>query len=116
MAYTRKRMCSKAGCHEYALDGCYYCAAHKPKSAVKSEFAYMYNNAWWKRSRAWLRQPEHSWCEICGKPADTVHHKIEHKGDWGLFWDENNWQAICKSCHSQHHATETNRRRGKEDK
>lgn len=118
MGYTRKQMCSHSGCKEYAVAGSAYCEKHQPPprvSAVKSEFRYMYNTAWKKASRAWLLEPAHHWCEMClqrGKytPADTVHHKIEHQGDWGLFWDRSNWQALCKSCHSRHHMQELNRR------
>ena len=26
---------------------------------------------------------------------------IPHRGDQNLFWDEDNWQALCKSCHDR---------------
>lgn len=117
MAYIRQRMCSHSGCKEYALSGSIYCAKHQrnSKNTTTSQWAFMYNSAWKKASRQWLQEPEHSWCEECLKqgrytPANTVHHKIEHKGDWGLFWDKNNWQALCMSCHSSHHITELNKR------
>ena len=32
--------------------------------------------------------------------ATVVDHIKEHKGDYGLFWDESNWQSLCASCHS----------------
>jgi 5-methylcytosine-specific restriction protein A len=32
-------------------------------------------------------------------PATVVDHKKPHKGDPKLFWDEKNWQALCKPCH-----------------
>ena len=45
-------------------------------------------------------------CAMCGKPlrgADAVvDHVIPHRGDWRLFWDESNWQALCKHCHDSH--------------
>ena len=46
-------------------------------------------------------------CNPCLKsnietPATIVHHKIEHKGDETLFWDWNNLEGVCASCHSGH--------------
>lgn len=40
----------------------------------------------------------------CGKvEGDTsllvADHKIPHRGDPSLFWDENNLQCLCKACH-----------------
>jgi len=32
-------------------------------------------------------------------PALVVDHIKPHKGDPGLFWDQDNWQALCKRCH-----------------
>lgn len=31
--------------------------------------------------------------------ASVVDHKIPHKGDDALFWDETNHQSLCKPCH-----------------
>ena len=30
-----------------------------------------------------------------------VDHIVPHRGDPRLFWDEENWQALCHSCHSK---------------
>lgn len=35
-----------------------------------------------------------------------VDHITPHKGDRGLFWDRNNWQALCKTCHDTKTAAE----------
>jgi len=32
-------------------------------------------------------------------PATVVDHIIPHKGDDKLFWDQTNWQPLCKECH-----------------
>ena len=32
-------------------------------------------------------------------PATVVDHVVPHTGDSGLFWDVDNWQSLCKSCH-----------------
>ena len=62
-------------------------------------------NAEWRRARKAFLQ-KHPLCVECGKagkltPATVVDHIIPHRGDQRLFWDEHNWQALCKSCHDQ---------------
>ncbi|WP_338056068.1 HNH endonuclease signature motif containing protein [Thermanaerosceptrum fracticalcis] len=39
-------------------------------------------------------------------PAIVVDHIRPHKGDYELFWDESNWQPLCKQCHDRKTATE----------
>lgn len=34
------------------------------------------------------------------KEANVVDHIKPHKGDQVLFWDVNNWQSLCYSCHA----------------
>jgi len=40
-------------------------------------------------------------CREKGKltPATVVDHIVPHRGDPILFWDEKNWQPLCKDCH-----------------
>ena len=40
-------------------------------------------------------------CKAHGRvaPASVVNHITPHKGDQALFWDEANWEAVCKPCH-----------------
>lgn len=38
--------------------------------------------------------------------AEVVDHKIPHKGDMKLFWDESNWQPLCIRCNSVKSARE----------
>jgi 5-methylcytosine-specific restriction protein A len=38
--------------------------------------------------------------------ATVVDHIVPHRGDVKLFWDENNWQSLCKSCHDHKTMTE----------
>jgi len=45
-------------------------------------------------------------CEICGRPIRYsreahVDHIIPHNGDARLFWDWDNWQVLCSSCHGR---------------
>jgi 5-methylcytosine-specific restriction enzyme A len=59
----------------------------------------------WRRAR--LRfLTAHPLCAECQRhnyitPATEVDHIIEHKGDYDLFWDTTNWQALCNMHHSQ---------------
>ena len=40
-------------------------------------------------------------CTAAGRVtmATVVDHIEPHKGDPELFWDEDNWQGLCKPCH-----------------
>ena len=69
--------------------------------------------AWQKASAAWLQQ--YPFCVLClvrGKinersdndRCDTqrtlvVDHITPHRGDMDLFWDQDNWQTLCRLCH-----------------
>ena len=56
----------------------------------------------WQKARAVYLQ-SHPLCVRClakGRyvKATVVDHIIPHRGDRKLFWDQDNWQALCKSC------------------
>jgi len=68
----------------------------------------------WKKYRAgWLRKhplcgdrltgrsAEHSSCARAGRAVagTDVDHIIPHRGDMGLFWDPENHQSLCGTCH-----------------
>jgi 5-methylcytosine-specific restriction endonuclease McrA len=36
------------------------------------------------------------------KAAAVVDHIKAHRGDETLFWDQRNWQSLCKPCHDRH--------------
>jgi len=63
----------------------------------------LYDSARWRKaSRMFLAH--NPLCESCLKSgrdtmATVVHHKQPHKGDYDLFWDEDNWESVCKACH-----------------
>lgn len=57
----------------------------------------------WQRERAAFLM-HHPLCGMCAARglvavATVVDHKIPHRGDDVLMWDQSNWQAICKPCH-----------------
>ena len=41
-----------------------------------------------------------------GSTTTEINYIIPHKGNQQLIWDENNLQALCKSCHSRKTARE----------
>lgn len=64
-----------------------------------------YNARWQKARATYLSQ--HPLCADHMRrgqivPATVVDHIVPHKGDQQLFWDRNNWQALCKTCHDSH--------------
>lgn len=107
-----KHPCKYPGCNILISSGA-YCPKHTQKreggppmknqrkrdSAAKRG----YDRRWREESKAYLAR--HPWCEECMRqgrrtPATEVDHRIPHKGDRGLFWDRDNWQGLCHSCHS----------------
>lgn len=65
-----------------------------------------YGYKWQKRSQLYLkRNPLCVRCKSLDRAtsATEVDHVRPHKGVLSeeLFWNEDNWQALCKSCHSK---------------
>lgn len=60
-------------------------------------------------SRRYLR--DNPLCVMCKNngrfvEATVVDHIVLHRGNQKLFWDKNNWQALCKPCHDKKTGTE----------
>lgn len=93
-------------------------AAHRPRTHnLRSHVAKPrlsstqqgYTYRWRKASAAFLkRRPLCVHCESEGRiePASEVDHIIPHRGDMSLFWDQSNWQPLCKRHHSRKTAAE----------
>lgn len=103
-----KRPCNHIGCR--ALSDQRLCPEHRRKqnqargSAKKRGY-----NARWRRYRI-LFIREHPLCRECqaeGKltPTFAIDHIIPHRGDYDLFWDEDNHQPLCE----RHHNSKTRR-------
>ncbi len=48
----------------------------------------------------------HPLCAQCEREGRTklgaeVHHKTAHRGNVELYGDPDNWEHLCKSCHSR---------------
>ena len=79
---------------------------HGPRPAKKRQSAAKrgYGRSWQKASKAFLMA--HPLCAECDRQGTTgaatlVDHVIPHKGNQVLFWDESNWQSLCKRCHDR---------------
>lgn len=64
-----------------------------------------YGARWQRERAAFLARPENVLCVMCQemgrvKLATVVDHKIPHKGDEVLMWDQSNWQPLCKTHHN----------------
>lgn len=109
MAKAPLHECNQMGCH--VLTEQTYCDKHKrqPEYGRKSACKRGYGRRWQSVSKAYLAN--HPFCVRCLENklytrSEVVDHIIPHKGDMELFWDKNNWQALCKTCHDRKTATE----------
>ncbi|MDW7670566.1 MAG: HNH endonuclease signature motif containing protein [Bacillota bacterium] len=75
------------------------CDNHRPSASRRG-----YDNRWRKARARYLR--EHTFCRSCEEngrlvKATVVDHIQPHRGNTDLFWDETNWQPLCKPCHDR---------------
>ena len=108
-----KRPCLSSGCKDFASNKG-YCDKHqsrvKQRDRDRGTAHQRGYDAEWKKHRDQFLL-EHPLCVECRRkgyvmPATVVDHITPHKGDKVLFWDKNNWQPLCKSCHDRKTATE----------
>ena len=74
---------------------------------VKAE-RYRRTTQSWYHSRGWRNAAKqfrilHPYCVKCRpivRNSEVVDHIKPHNGDLELFWDPDNWQALCIPCHN----------------
>ena len=98
--------CKHPGCAALVPAGTKYCDTHKPlhPEEVRSAANRGYDSQWQKaRKRYLLAHPLCIRCMEQGRyvKATVIDHIEPHRGDPILFWDEENWQALCKHCHDR---------------
>ena len=114
MSPTRpRRLCSKSGCTEIVSER--FCDKHKKQDRQEQDkrrgtaHERGYTSRWAKASKGFLKR--NPLCVRCLESEQVVRsevtdHIVPHKGDMTLFWDRDNWQALCKRCHDTKTATE----------
>ena len=106
MPYLPLTPCRAQGCSR--LTHGRYCEEHQRLDVADryrpSASKRGYNSRWQRARKLFLsRNPLCAECEKQGKyvQATVVDHIVPHKGDQTLFWDEDNWQPLCKRCHDR---------------
>jgi 5-methylcytosine-specific restriction enzyme A len=94
--------------------------ANLPPGARLGSTARGYDTRWQGYTKDWLAthplcgdsrkgpRPQHSVCVQKGKRTEGKHvdHIVPHKGDMVLFWDPDNHQTLCETCHNRKTVTE----------
>lgn len=106
------RPCRHPGCGALVREKHGLCSLHLTvrRKAVDEQRgnanARGYGRRWQKAREVFLRLHPLCECEECRAasrivPATVVDHRIPHRGDMRLFWDQTNWQAMSKPCHDR---------------
>lgn len=112
MTLRPKKPCTKVGCTNLTSDGTSRCEHHKVVERTRTrnnDYTSMYNYQWKKiRARFLKENPLCVYCMREGRvePANVVDHIKPHKGDKELFFDYDNYQSLCYSCHNRKTAKE----------
>ena len=96
--------CRQPGCAALVEVGEHYCGLHKalhPEEA-RPAAGRGYGSRWQRARRKYLEI--HPLCAECLKhvryvKATVVDHIVPHRGNQKLFWNQDNWQPLCKRCH-----------------
>ena len=112
MPHKARKPCSHQSCINFVEVGQIYCDIHKALhkddyQRRHPEYQKLYNNRWHKYRKWFLN--EHPLCvnyETCHNVATVVHHKKDHKGDYVKFWQADNHEALCNTCHENKHKNE----------
>ncbi len=118
MSITPKRPCKKPGCTGLTTHSNGYCsecqtyvlerkrAASKAYNKKRDPIVKKWlNSSRYRNERKYFlnQNPLCVTCKATGKttPANILDHMEPHKGNSELFWDQKNWQALCKRCHDR---------------
>ncbi len=76
----------------------------EPDRDARPDYHAWYKTAAWQRLRWQVLLRDRFTCQMCcvieGRKGQLVaDHKHPHRGDEGLFWDPDNLQCLCKTCH-----------------
>jgi len=80
-----------------------FCESCRPRQRTSRESGY--NPVWDRKSKRFLRDNPFC-CDPFGRhrgqlvDANVTGHRIPHRGNVALLFDESNWFALCWSCNS----------------
>lgn len=104
--YKPRPGCRYPYCSNKAEKGSSRCKLHriKKEDTRLSSTARGYNYRWQKVRKMYLNK--NPLCVECLKrgiitPATVVDHIEPHKGDYEKFWNEDNMQSLCETCHNK---------------
>jgi 5-methylcytosine-specific restriction enzyme A len=80
------------------------CAEHsrvQERTRYNAETRKWYSTEAWKTLRAIVlgAQPVCVECHIA--PSTKVDHKVPHRGEYAMFFNVNNLQGMCSTCHGR---------------
>ena len=110
MARKAAKVCRFPGCKALTTHPSGYCEECRRKVSQKYNLQRdkavqsLYGTRWQKARRLFMASnPLCKQCADSGRvsPTEVVDHIVPHKGDIGLFWDEGNWQPLCRQCHDR---------------
>ena len=98
------RGCSQKGTYHGYCEEHYTARPTDRSNGRKTAHERGYTARWQKASR--LFRMRHPLCVACKRRgidalSEITDHVIPHRGDKKLFWDMQNWQALCKKCHDR---------------
>ena len=88
--------------------GFLFCCGFGERYRMAKEFSEsLYRSKAWKRVREYCLMRDNYLCQICGKPAEEVHHKIHltprNVHDMQVALDPDNLISLCRDCHFTQH-------------
>ena len=90
------------------------------KNIMAREFSKpFYNSKEWQKVREFVILRDHNECQVCGAPAEEVHH-IKHitpdnVNDVNITMNPDNLVSLCKACHFEKHRGEHGKGREQEE-
>lgn len=101
------KLCTYPGCNCLVSTGT-RCPKHTTakkggfsgKRTKSSEWHALYYSARWRQLRKDFLK-KFPFCFVCGEKATIADHITPHRGNPDLFYNEDNLQPMCQSCHSK---------------
>lgn len=112
-----KKLCIQSGCNEFTEENTSFCKKHLEEylqhrketafKTAKRTNTHLYNTTEWRTLRK-QKLSINPICEICSSQFNLeIHHIKAPKGNIHLFFNINNLQTLCKTCHQHQTQKET---------